>query len=141
MAVREGGFKAEKVSIANRLRKIRMSAGLTQEQFAELLDVSLSAYKKIESSENQISINGLRKIVTELNVSADYVLFGKYENFEDTWKMVMNCSEDDKLFLLFRLINYFTTVKEGKYCDHKDQAKYDGNILSYFEKGLAKDNK
>lgn len=132
---------AEKLEVANRLREIRMSAGFTQEQFSEIIDVSLSAYKKIESAENQMSLDGLRRIVKEFNVSADYILFGKMENVDDTWKMIMNCSEDDKMFFLLRLINYFSEAKDGKYYVREEQARYDGNILKYLRDELVRENK
>ena len=36
---------------ACRLRQIRENADLTQEQFSEILGISVSAYKKVESGE------------------------------------------------------------------------------------------
>ena len=74
---------SQKQAIASRLREIRKNSGLTKEKFAEILELSLSAYKKIESAENQISIESLRKIHEQLKVSSDYVLFGKKEKWEE----------------------------------------------------------
>lgn len=128
----------KKREVARRLREIRISSQLTQEQFAEVIDISLSAYKKLESAENQISINGLCKITEEFNVTSDYILFGKFEDANDTWKMIMNCSEDDKIFFLLRLSNYFSIVKEVKYNMREEQIKYDGNILKYLRAGIIK---
>ena len=76
------GMTTERVETAGRIREVRLKAGLTQEKMAELLEISLSAYKKIESAENQISIDGLRKLEKELRASADYVLFGEQEGIE-----------------------------------------------------------
>jgi len=42
----------ERLQSACRLRQIRENAKLTQEQFAEILGISVSAYKKVESGEN-----------------------------------------------------------------------------------------
>ena len=53
---------AAKKEIAARLREIRSGLGMTKEQFSEILELSVSAYKKIESGENQISIECLRKL-------------------------------------------------------------------------------
>lgn len=126
----KSGNTTEKLELAARIRQIRENAGLTQEKFAELLGITLSAYKKIESAENQISLDGLRKLEKELKVSSDYILFGKNEDVDDVWKMIQNCSENDKMFLLFKLIIYFTKVKERSYCLKEKQADYDCDILN-----------
>ena len=42
----------ERLQSACRSRQIRENAKLTQEQFAEILGISVSAYKKVESGEN-----------------------------------------------------------------------------------------
>lgn len=119
----------QKQEIAARLREIRKNSGLTQEKFAEILELSLSAYKKIESAENQISIDSLRKIEEQLKVSSDYVLFGKREDVDKIWKAILNSSECDKMVTLFRLLNYFTAVKETRYVTQEEQSIYDERFL------------
>lgn len=66
------GTAEERMQSAQRLRHIRESAELTQEQFAEILGISVSAYKKVESGENNISLASLRCLHKEMSVSADY---------------------------------------------------------------------
>ena len=63
----------EKLEAAKRLHQVRKNLGITQQKFAEILDISLSAYKKIESGENCVSLNSLRILNRELGVSADYI--------------------------------------------------------------------
>lgn len=72
----------ERMQSACRLRQIRENADLTQEQFSEILGISVSAYKKVESGENQVSIASLSNLYKKMNVSTDYILFGKRK----TWK-------------------------------------------------------
>ena len=52
----------ERMQSACRLRQIRENADLTQEQFSEILGISVSAYKKVESGENQVSIASLSNL-------------------------------------------------------------------------------
>lgn len=116
----------EKFQCACRLRQIRENAGLTQENFSEILGISLSAYKKVESGENQVSISCLRNLHNEMNVSADYVLFGKNQNMEGAWETVLNCTEVDKMLLMLRLMMYFTNLKKSIFPLKEDQlVKYD----------------
>lgn len=115
--------------IATRIREIRKCTGLTQEKFAEILDISISAYKKLESGDNQVSIDCLRNIKSKLNVSSDYILYGKHEDAEAVWRQVLNCSSMDKALILARLFNYFVKVKEEKYITVKEQTEYDEQLM------------
>ena len=98
-----------------RLRKIREEMQFSQEQFADLLDISTSAYKKIETFERQISLTVLKKINQKLNASVDYILYGEKEGLDATWKAVLNCNERDKMILFLRLYQYFVHVKNENY--------------------------
>lgn len=120
----------ERIETAKRIREIRRKAGLTQEKMAELLEISLSAYKKIESAENQISIDGLRRLEGELKASADYILFGERQGAEGMWETLLNCEEYDKLRILVRLVNYFSKRKSGGYITVEEQTDYSDKLLN-----------
>lgn len=124
---------AAKQQVAARVREIRKSTGMTQEKFAELLELSVSAYKKIESGENHISIDCLRKIEQELHISSDYILFGKQCDVDEAWKMLLNCSERDKMFLLLRLVSYFSAVRQGQYLTQDMQSVCDEPLLNFLK--------
>lgn len=123
----------QKKALAGRIRQLRLECGATQEQFAELLEISVSAYKKIESGENQITIDGLRKLEDRLNISADYLIFGKTNNADGIWTDILNCSENDKFLIMMRLYYYFTEVKSAAFCDVDTQCKYDENIIKVMQ--------
>ncbi|MBR6769914.1 MAG: helix-turn-helix domain-containing protein [Lachnospiraceae bacterium] len=119
----------ERMQSALRLRQIRENAGLTQECFAEIMDISLSAYKKVESGENQISISCLKNLHKKMNVSSDFVLFGENQGLDEAWQTVSNCTETDKLFLMLRLLAYFTKTKKLTFSLKEDQLEEDKEIL------------
>ena len=96
---------------------------------SEILGISVSAYKKVESGENQVSIASLSNLYKKMNVSTDYILFGKKKDVEETWQTILNCTEQDKLFLLLRLLAYFTKIKHGIFPLENEQAMEDKNIL------------
>ena len=50
----------EKMESALRLRRVREDADLSQEEFAEILGISASAYKKVERGENHVSLPCLK---------------------------------------------------------------------------------
>lgn len=125
---------SERMQSALRMRQIREGAGLTQEQFSEFLDISLSAYKKVESGENQVSLPSLRNLHKKMNVSTDYILYGDKQDLDDTWCMILNCSEHDKMFLFLRLLAYFTKLKGPVFPSQDKQSKEDKDILQLLRK-------
>lgn len=70
----------------HRIRKAREELGYTREQFAELLDVSVSYMAEVERGRTGISVKMLVKICHVLGLSADYLLFGE-ERGADTLLM------------------------------------------------------
>lgn len=60
-----------------RIRKAREDAGYTREQFAELLDVSVSYLAEVERGRTGVSVKTLKKVCGVLGLSSDYVLFGQ----------------------------------------------------------------
>lgn len=119
----------EKKALAGRIRQLRLDCGETQERFAEILEISVSALKKIESGENQITIDGIRRLEHRLNVSADYLIFGKKNDVNKIWTDILNCTENDKFLLMMRLYYYFTEIKNTTFYDVEIQKKYDENII------------
>ncbi|MCI8527851.1 MAG: helix-turn-helix transcriptional regulator [Lachnospiraceae bacterium] len=123
----------DRLDTAARIRFIREKAGLTQEAFAEILGISLSGYKKIENAENQISLNGLRKLNRKLQVTTDYILLGDNVQSDTLWNQIMNCSDSDKMFLMLKLLLYFTQNKDNIFYLKDEQAHIDKAILHVME--------
>ena len=60
-----------------RIAQRRKMAGLTQEQLAERIDVSTQTISYIETRHNAIRPENLAKLCEALDVSADFILFGR----------------------------------------------------------------
>lgn len=116
-----------------RLRKIREDLGFSQEQFADILGISISAYKKIECHERGISLTNLKKLYEKFHVSTDYILFGKKSGVEDTWKEVINCTEVDKVVIFLRLFDYFSYAKDEIFPKAEETPKHMKDIFRYME--------
>lgn len=63
-----------------RVKEARLKAGMTQSQLAEKMDVSVNHISAIERGVYETRTDTLKKLVTELGTSADYLLFGVREN-------------------------------------------------------------
>lgn len=91
-----------------RIKEIRLFFGLTQKQFAESLGMSREGYQKLERGVNNLSLDVLERMKRIYGVSSDYLLFGDSKDTETMWGIVQGCSENTKLEIVVRLIEYFT---------------------------------
>lgn len=57
-----------------RLREVRMNSGLTQQNMADKLGISLNAYQKYEQAERSPSLECLVSIADIFDISLDYLL-------------------------------------------------------------------
>lgn len=80
------------MSFNERLKEIRIKKGLTQEEFAKLLNISSSAISLYESGSREPSLATLVNIANVLDVSTDYLL--GLSDSEKTVKVII--SPDDK---------------------------------------------
>ncbi|MHB1278799.1 MAG: helix-turn-helix domain-containing protein [Bacteroidia bacterium] len=62
------------MNLTERIRTIRQSKGLTQEQVAERMDISGSAFGQIERNAERATFATLTKIAAALEVSIEYLV-------------------------------------------------------------------
>ncbi len=75
-----GNKKELNIKIGERIKKSREQACLTQEKFAEIIDVSVQYVSDLERGKTGTSIPTLIKICNALHVSSDYLLFDRKES-------------------------------------------------------------
>lgn len=71
------------MNIADRLKELRKKAGYSQEQLAEMLDISRQAVSKWESGQGNPDIENVIKLTEIYGVSADHILLG-YEKKDNS---------------------------------------------------------
>ncbi len=72
----EGHYDRDTGKNGQRIRQLRTTNDYTQAEFAELTDISVNFLSEIENGKKGLSQDTLAKICKQLNVSADYILFG-----------------------------------------------------------------
>lgn len=84
---------------------------LTQEQAAELLDISLKHYSEIERGITGVSIDGLIAISTKLGINIDYLLTGnnQYIGIPSELLDCYNSLTEDKKSKILEIIKLLTT--------------------------------
>lgn len=87
----------DKIMIGSRIRTVRESMPMTREQFAELINVSVSFLSQIERGNKLMSIEKLMEISRKTGFSTDYVLFGdkaKSNYVHRISRMLQDCSNE-----------------------------------------------
>ncbi len=80
----------------NTLREIRKSKGLSQENMADMLNITRSAYGKYETGDCSPSLQMIKEICNIFNISSDYLLGIKNDtiiNKENTLRNPFNTTE------------------------------------------------
>ncbi len=126
-----------KLNCHERIRQIRKQLGLTQEAFAEQLDISYSAYKKLESGENIPSIDTLYKFKQKFQISADYLLFDERNSVTVTWERFLNSSVQDQMELYHRILFYYSNLQRANFLSLQEQQK----IAEYINRILPPEEK
>lgn len=66
--------------LGQKIKEIRQSKGLTQDNLAEMVSCNTSHISNIENNHTKVSLNVLLAIANSLNTSIDYLLSQQYEN-------------------------------------------------------------
>ncbi|MCY1634393.1 helix-turn-helix domain-containing protein [Marinifilum sp. D737] len=88
------------MTVAERLKELRIKKNLSQNEFAEKLNVSRSTLMLIEQGKRDISTKVLEVLKAEFNVSADWLLFGgddtltSNENSPDVYREMLQSSKN-----------------------------------------------
>ena len=77
-------------ALGERIRRVRKENHLTQEQLAELCDLSTAHIGHIERGTRALSIESLIVISSVLNVSTDYLLLNISNTQENRMKNIFN---------------------------------------------------
>lgn len=70
--------------LGKRMSAARLQRGMTQENVAEAANISIPYYSQIENGAKSISAFYLASVAKALNVSADYLLYGKDSFSQDS---------------------------------------------------------
>ena len=95
--------------IGNRIKRYRKKAGLTQENLAEKLDISISFQSRLERGAAKISLEKLVQTAEYVNVSVSQLITGTKENSDDYLNSdILRVTQDfnaEKMKLLLEIAN------------------------------------
>ena len=105
------GTTLDETVIRENLRKARNSRGLTQAKVAESLDISLTAYQKIESGKTRIINPHFSKCAETLGMSLSELVLG-YEPVKDARETLNDMKESYGAKMLVQEKGYLQEIRE-----------------------------
>lgn len=86
------------MEIGKRIQMRRKQQGMTQEQLADKMDVSIQMVSNLERGNKAIRIENLIKLSQILNISTDYILTGKEttDDMQTLAEQMANLSQRDR---------------------------------------------
>ena len=107
--------RKKNLEIGNRIREIRNCLDYTQANMADEMEISLSAYKKIESGTMMVTIPMLKFFKENYGISSDYILFGKINNIHNIDQMIEDMTDEEREEIYNELLDYFVNQKKKTY--------------------------
>ncbi len=94
----------QNIELGNAIRNARISRNLSQEDFSEMIGISPTHLKHIESEHRKPSIEVLFRIVQTLNMSLDNILFSQDDKNQQFINEINNllpgCTENELQIIL-----------------------------------------
>ena len=96
---------AENISIGMNIKNARMKKGFSQEQLAEILDITNTHISYLETDTKSPSLDMLIKIANALDVSADDLLVGELTHTsspvgKELHAILQDCNHDEREMLI-----------------------------------------
>lgn len=100
----------ELIAIGKRIQNRRKQLGYTQEQLAEMMNVSVQMVSNLERGNKAIRIDNLINISQIMNISTDYILTGKQnqQDISNLSEQISSLSPKDRKMIAL-LVDYCAT--------------------------------
>lgn len=91
--------------IGKRIFNLRRERNITQEQLAELVNLSVTQVSKLENGKSRLSLDSLINIATVLDASTDEILFGRIQagadhRYDEVLDIFSDCDKTELRILI-----------------------------------------
>ena len=88
-------------ALGERIRNIRLSAGISQETLGDMLGLSYSHISRIENGQKRITLDSLVDLAMIFKIRIDQLLFGEQEQeIEDVFREVLSGLSDAECMVI-----------------------------------------
>ena len=97
--------------IGRRLKEFRENGKYTQEQFAEVLEVNVEHYRRLENGKYALSLKKLETLSKTYNLNLDYLITGTKDSREfNVEAYLANCDRDQRNDFIERVLIYMKNL-------------------------------
>lgn len=100
------------VQIGKRLQEVREYRGYSQDEFAEAINIGVEHYRKLENGMYGIQAEKFLALYNKYGIDPTYLITGKSENSRDIIRILSNCSKEERVELLRRIMEYTLRLAE-----------------------------
>jgi transcriptional regulator with XRE-family HTH domain len=115
------------IQIGSKIRRLRENKGFSQEEMAEKLKISRSAYSRIESGETNSWVNHIEKLSKELDIKPEELFIGAdslIQNNQDTDSVIQNNTNNDTHITINQLSEKVIEMYEERIRELKEQVEF-----------------
>ena len=94
------------MTLGEKIKALRTRQGITQEAFAEVLDVSVEHYRKIELGMYGLQRENMLILYEKYKIDPTYLLTGEKNHTFDVELFLANCSREERDKFIDRMLAY-----------------------------------
>lgn len=103
-------------SMGKRIRQLRKNQGLTQEKFAEVIDISIKHISEVERGISSLSLEKLKDAANHLDCTMDYLILGKTKKdgtdlLPASILSILSSDDEKEKELLLEYINLYSKLR------------------------------
>ena len=108
----------EYIEVGKRIAKVRISRKMTQEDLAEIMDVSVKHISCVENAQSSFSLKQIIKFCDHFNCSLDYLVLGKNSNpllskLPEDIVDILCLEKNNELDTLLRYLNMYVELRKN----------------------------
>ncbi len=121
----ENNTNVDYTGIGQRIKTARKELGMTQEELAAKVNMSLPYISNIENANSKVALPTLVNISQVLEKTVDYLLYDStpilIETYDlDAHEILKDCSQKERLFLLAQMISTKELLRKNKLSEDQE---------------------
>lgn len=106
------------IDIGKRIHQLRKSQGITQEQLAEKLDITIKHVSSVERGVSSLSLEKLIEAGNILDCTLDYLILGKknsntFSKLPASILSILSSEDEDEISLLLEYMNLYSRIRQN----------------------------
>lgn len=98
------------IQIGKRLQEVRENSGYTQEEFAEILEIGVEHYRKLEGGLHGLQVEKMLVLYREFKIDPTYLITGDKNHQFQLELFLANCNREQRNRFIERTLAYMKNL-------------------------------